>query len=722
MTAGFLVWAYTLLLPTLSDIGVVGQRILTDGPWGISMLRPQHLFGLEMPPLVHGVIWSLLVNVLSYIGFSLYRTPSPIERLQANTFVPSDLTPIAPSFRLWRSSVTVEELTTTIARYLGEERTRSAFESFATAQRISLEAKDDADFRLVRYAEHILASAIGGASSRLVLSLLLRKRTVSTKAALKLLDDANAAFQYNREILQTALDHVRQGIAVFDKDLQLICWNRQFGEILDLPPSLVRAGVGLADILRFNIRRGPHSGDQTEEFVSAQIERYVSSNEPFLERFAEGVVIEVRANHMPDGGVVTTFTDITASVEAAEALERSNETLERRVRERTEELTRLNAALARAKGEADAANISKTKFLAAASHDILQPLNAARLYVTSLTERGSREDRRLIDNIDASLEAVEEIFGALLDMSRLDTGALRPEFASFRIDELMRQIELEFAPLAATKGLDLTFVPCSLVVRSDRRLLRRLLQNLVSNAIKYTPEGRVLVGCRRRGDVVRIDVYDTGVGIPQSKWRDIFVEFHRLDQGAKIARGLGLGLSIVERVARVLGSSIELESESGRGSHFAVTVPRSSDTPMELPARTRPHADAGQLVGIAALCIDNEPSVLDGMEILLRGWGCDVLKAPSLALALTAISESSTIPNGLLVDYHLDEGNGIEAIIELRRRFGDIPAILITADRSPDVRELARSEGVQILHKPLKPAALRALLAQWRVLRVAAAE
>ncbi|HMA57521.1 MAG TPA: PAS domain-containing hybrid sensor histidine kinase/response regulator [Pseudolabrys sp.] len=722
MTAGFLVWAYTLLLPTLSDIGVIGERILTDGPWGLSMLRPQHLFGLEVPPLVHGVIWSLLFNILGYIGFSLHREPSPIERLQANTFVPSDLTPIAPSFRLRRSSVTVEELTTTIARYLGEERTRSAFETFAVAQRISLEPKDDADFRLVRYAEHILASAIGGASSRLVLSLLLRKRTVSTKAALKLLDDANAAIQYNREILQTALDHVRQGIAVFDKDLQLICWNRQFGEILDLPPSLVRAGVGLGDILHFNSRRGPRSGDHAEEFVSAQLERYVSSNEPFLERFAEGMVIEVRANRMPDGGFVTTFTDITASVEAAEALERSNETLERRVRERTEELTQLNVALARAKSEADAANISKTKFLAAASHDILQPLNAARLYVTSLVERGGREDRRLVDNIDASLEAVEEIFGALLDMSRLDTGALRPEFASFRIDELMRQIELEFAPLAAAKGIDLTFVPCSLVVRSDRRLLRRLLQNLVSNAIKYTPEGRVLVGCRRRNDVVRIDVYDTGVGIPQSKWRDIFVEFHRLDQGAKIARGLGLGLSIVERVARVLGSSIELESESGRGSHFAITVPRSNEIPMELPARESAHTDSGQLAGTTALCIDNEPSVLDGMETLLRGWGCDVIKAPSLALALTAISENSMVPNGLLIDYHLDQGNGIEAIVALRRRFGDLPAILITADRSPDVREQARSEGVQVLHKPIKPAALRALLAQWRVLRVAAAE
>jgi Na+/proline symporter/signal transduction histidine kinase/CheY-like chemotaxis protein len=722
MTAGFLVWAYTLLLPTLSDIGVIGARILTDGPWGLSMLRPQHLFGLELPPLVHGVAWSLLLNVFCYVGFSLRRAPSPIERLQANTFVPSDFTPIAPSFRLWRSSVTVEELTSTIARYLGEERTTSAFESFAGAQRISLEPEDEADFRLVRYAEHILASAIGGASSRLVLSLLLRKRTVSTKAALKLLDDANAAIQYNREILQTALDHVRQGIAVFDKELQLICWNRQFGEILDLPPSLTRVGIGLADILRFNGKRGEVTPDGVEEFVREQIERYVSGSEPFLERFAEGLVIEVRANRMPDGGIVTTFTDITPSVEAAEALERANETLERRVHERTEELTRLNAALERAKGEADAANISKTKFLAAASHDILQPLNAARLYVTSLVERGGREDRRLVDNIDASLEAVEEIFGALLDMSRLDTGALRPEFASFRIDELMRQIELEFAPLAAAKELDLTFVPCSLVVRSDRRLLRRLIQNLVSNAIKYTPEGRVLVGCRRCGDDLRIDIYDTGIGIPQSKWRDIFVEFHRLDQGAKIARGLGLGLSIVERLARVLDCTIELVSAAGRGSHFAVTVPCSNAAPIELPTRDDARIDPGQLAGIIALCIDNEPSVLDGMETLLRGWGCEVVKAADLAPALAAISESLLMPNGLLVDYHLDHGNGIEAIVELRRRHGDLPAILITADRSPTVREQARAENIQVLYKPIKPAALRALLAQWRILQAAAAE
>ena len=724
MSAGVLMWAYTLLLPSFADVGIVGQYILTDGPWHMAALRPQNLFGLSLPPLVHGVLWSLTANFICYAGFSWWRTPTPIERLQANLFVPSDLAPITPTFRLWRSSVTVEELTGTVARYLGEGRTRNAFESFAGMYRISLEPKDEADFRMVRHAEHILASAIGAASSRLVLSLLLRKRTVSTKAALKLLDDANAAIQYNREILQTALDHVRQGIAVFDKEVRLICWNRQFGEILDLPPNLLRVGSGLADILYFNAQRSDAPLNKIDDFVQAQIERYVSGCEPFLERFAEpGKVIEVRANHMPDGGIVTTFTDITASVEAAQALERANETLERRVRERTEELTRLNVALELAKGEADEANLSKTKFIAAASHDILQPLNAARLYVTSLIERqGGRGDGRLIDNIDASLEAVEEILNALLDISRLDTGAMRPEFASFRIDDLMRQIELEFAPLAGAKDIDLAFVACSLVVRSDRRLLRRLVQNLVSNAIKYTPAGRVLVGCRRRGDRLRIEVYDTGVGIPESQQRDIFVEFHRLDQGARIARGLGLGLSIVERVARLLGCDVEVDSVVGRGSRFAVSVPLSNAVAIDLPARDEIRVDPSQLVGITALCIDNEPSVLDGMETLLRGWGCGVIKAPDLALALASVAESSLMPNGLLVDYHLDHGNGIEAIRTLRRACGGLPAILITADRTPAVREQARAEGIQVLHKPLKPAALRALLAQWRVLRVAAAE
>ena len=723
MTAGILVWAYTLLLPSISDVGVVGD-ILNDGPLGLAWLRPQALFGLDLPPLVHGVVLSLLANVMLYIGCSLIRRPTAIERVQSDVFVPSSLAPMAPSFRLRRASVTTEELIATIARYLGDERTRELFASFAASRRVSLAPQAEADFQVLQYGEYLLASAIGAASSRLVLSLLLRKRTVSTKAALKLLDDANAAIHYNREILQTALDHVRQGIAVFDKDLALVCWNRQFGEIFDLPHSLTRIGIALEEILRHIASEGASDVRDLDDQVAQRLAKYTSEAEPFLERIAErGLVIEVRADRMPDGGLVTTFTDITPSVKAAEALERANATLERRVRERTRELTRLNAELERAKSEADDANVSKTRFIAAASHDILQPLNAARLYVTSLIERqeDDSEDASLVQNIDASLEAVEEIFTALLDISRLDTGAMKPEMTDFRISELLQRLEVEFAPLAREKGLDLIFMHCSLAVRSDRRLLRRLLQNLVSNAIKYTPKGSVLVGCRRRGGKLRVEVYDTGIGIPHAKRRAVFKEFHRLDQGARVARGVGLGLSIVERIARVLDCELALKSNVGRGSRFSVEVPRASAAIVEPMPHAVRKAATGQLAGTVVLCIDNEHTILDGMQMLLGGWGCRVLKAADLTEALAAIEGSGLEPDGLLVDYHLDGGNGLGAITELRRRYGrDLGAILLTADRSVHVREEARAGGVQVLNKPVKPASLRALITQWRVQRVAA--
>src|ERR1700686_4659627 len=727
MTAGIVVWGYTLLVPSISDAGIVSASILTDGPWGLGFLRPQALFGLDLPPLVHGVLLSLAANFACYVGWSLSRRPTSIERVQADVFVPSTLAPIlapmAPSFRLRRASVTVEELIATVARYLGEERTRESFASFAASRRISLEPHAEADFQLLQYGEYLLASAIGAASSRLVLSLLLRKRTVSTKDALKLLDDANEAIHYTREILQTATDHVRQGIAVFAKELNLVCWNRQFGEIFDLPHGLTRVGIALDEILRYVAKHGDHDEKNFDAAIAERIAKYPSEVEPFLERFAErGLVIEVRSNHMPDGGLVTTFTDITPSVKAAEALERANATLERRVRERTGELTRLNAELERAKAEADDANVSKTPFVAAASHDILQPLNAARLYVTSLAERQrAGEDADLVQNIDASLEAVEEIFTALLDISRLDTGAMKAEMTDFRVDELLQRLDVEFAPGGREKGLNLRFMPCALTVRSDRRLLRRLLQNFVSNAIKYTPAGSVLVGCRRRGGKLRIDVYDTGIGIPHSKRRAVFKEFHRLDQGARVARGVGLGLSIVERIARVLDSEVALKSVVGRGSRFSVEVSRAAAVAASPAVAAMTRTPGGRATGTVALCIDNDRSILDGMEKLLGGWGCRVLTAADLTEALAAMDASGLEPDGLLVDYHLDGGNGTARIAELPRRLGrDLPAILITADRSLHVREEAQAEGAHLLNKPIKPASLRALITQWRVQRVAA--
>ena len=349
------------------------------------------------------------------------------------------------------------------------------------------------------------------------------------------------------------------------------------------------------------------------------------------------MVIEVRSNRMPGGGFVITFSDVTPSFEAAEALERANATLEKRVRDRTEELTRLNSELARAKSTAEDANISKTRFLAAASHDILQPLNAARLYVTSLVERQSGGEECAWSRTSTnSLEAIEEILGALLDISRLDAGAMTTSITSFKMADLMRSLEIEFAPIARAKGLELAFVPCSLPVESDRTLLRRLLQNFISNAIKYTPRGRVLVGCRRRGQSLQIGIYDTGVGIPVQKRGEIFKEFHRLEQGARIARGLGLGLSIVERLARVLNHGIAL-SRCGGGSVFSVTVPIAKAINYTAAVTSATPLSRTPMSGALIVCIENDAAILDGMKTLLTAWDAEVIAVGDPEAAIAAI-------------------------------------------------------------------------------------
>src|ERR1700726_5283721 len=251
MLVGIAVWSYTLFLPSFLDGNTAGLLLLQHGPFGIEALRPQALFGADLPPLLHGVLWSLSLNLLTYIALSLAREPSSIERLQADLFVPHALAPIAPTFRRWRTMVTVQDIQSTVAQYLGPDRARHSFEAFAATHHARLEPAAPADFELLQHAEHLIASSIGAASSRLVMSLLLRKRTVSAKAALKLLDDSHAALHFNREMLQTALSHVRQGIAVFDADLQLICSNRQFGEVVGLPPHLVQIGIPLREILEY---------------------------------------------------------------------------------------------------------------------------------------------------------------------------------------------------------------------------------------------------------------------------------------------------------------------------------------------------------------------------------------------------------------------------------------------------------------------------------------
>jgi Na+/proline symporter/signal transduction histidine kinase len=715
---GFGIWAYTLLLPWVARAGWIPMSLVADGPYGLGFLRPQALFYLQFEPLTHGVLWSLIANVTAYIFVSLLRAPEPIERMQAQLFGASD-PPLAepnPSFRLWRTAVTVGDLKHTVVRYLGSERAERSFAEYEASRATPLVAEAEADISVLRFTEHLLTSAIGAASARLVLSLLLRRGNVSGQSALRLLDDASEALQYNRDLLQSALDQVRHGLGVFDRDMRLICWNRQYRELLNLPEDLVRVGVPLEHILRERALRGDFGSGAPEDHVKVRFTRLAVTRETFLDNLAPlGRILEIRTAPMPQGGIVTTYLDITDQVAASEALARANETLERRVAERTAELVRVNEALSEA-------NLAKTRFLAAASHDLLQPLNAARLYASSLIERSlPEESQRLAHNVDTSLEAVEEILGALLDISRLDAGKLEPENRSVVLGDLMSQLALAFEPMARAKGLELRVVQTRALVHSDPRLLRRVLQNLLSNAIKYTSRGKVLFGVRPRGNRVEIQVWDSGPGIEPAQQLLVFKEFHRLAETAASERGLGLGLSIVERIGRVLEAPIKLRSTPGKGSLFSVSLPRAAGAAGRARASDMPPTVA-DIRNLRVLCIDNEGDVLDGMRALLDGWGCKSVMAADTEEAIERLRGMEGLPSVILADYHLHAGTGVEAVKAIFSAIGrDVPVVFITADHTLEVQREIRGMGFVMLRKPLKAAQLRAILSRISMqLRVAA--
>ncbi|HYH37176.1 MAG TPA: NahK/ErcS family hybrid sensor histidine kinase/response regulator [Azospirillum sp.] len=417
--------------------------------------------------------------------------------------------------------------------------------------------------------------------------------------------------------------------------------------------------------------------------------------------------------------------------ENARKLIEAKEVLERRVEERTSELTReiaerraVEAALEAARNQAEEANRSKDRFLAAASHDLLQPLSAARLMVASLLERAMRpENRELVENIHTALTGADDLLSDLLDISKLDAGGVTPQVSDVALGPLLEGMAAEFAPLAEAAGLALTVMPCPATVRTDAHLLRRVLRNLVSNAIRYTRQGRVLVGCRRSGDTLRIEVWDTGIGIPADKLGAIFQEFHREGRAARIhARGAGLGLAIVERIARVLGHPVGVRSAVGKGSVFTLTVPVAQGA--AAPAATVAPDGEDDLAGVAILAIDNDESVLMGLTSLLRAWDCEVLPGSVPEDAIAAAQRAGFVPDLLITDFHLDEGAiGADVVRAVRHVLGaGIPAIIVTADRSAQVRERIERAGAHLLYKPVKPAKLRALVSHALAPVAAAAE
>jgi CheY-like chemotaxis protein len=406
---------------------------------------------------------------------------------------------------------------------------------------------------------------------------------------------------------------------------------------------------------------------------------------------------------MPGGGFVATYTDVTEFRSVERGLRQANETLEQRVGERT-------ALLEAAKREAEHANDAKGRFLAAVGHDLMQPLHAAHLLADALRQRGGGEQRELARQIGGALESTTDLLATLLDMSRLEAGGLVPEPRAFPLADVLDPLVAQFRVLAAERGLRLRHVPTRAWVRSDPQLLRRVLQNFLANAVRYTQSGSVLLGVRRRGAALRVEVLDTGPGIGAGQREAIFEEFRRGEDAP--GQGLGLGLAIARRIAGLLASDVHLRSVPGRGSAFAIDVPRAAAAHAQAPG---PRG----LAGLRVLVVDNEPQALGELAAVLRGWGCRVEAAADGTQAERVLASQRC--DLWVFDYHLDGGdNGVALHARLAQRHGAVPCMVLSADQTGAVRVAAQESGLPLLGKPLRPLALKSVLDRMLAARAAA--
>lgn len=449
-------------------------------------------------------------------------------------------------------------------------------------------------------------------------------------------------------------------------------------------------------------------------------------------RRKDGSSIDVLMNLLlkPDqDGLVEGFVaDITERKLAQQHLEQLNDQLEQRVAARTDELLEANRNLQQqiarreriecdlrdARDAAEAANRSKDKYLAAASHDLLQPLNAARLLISTLRERRlPAAEQLLVERTHQALEGAEDLLTDLLDISKLDQAAVKPDLAVYRLDEMLAPLVSEFQSVAEAVGLELRVRFGDFALFTDLRLMTRILRNFLSNACRYTERGSILLAARRRGDQLRLEVWDTGRGIAADRLESIFLEFNQLDVGrAADRKGVGLGLAIVERIAKILGYRVQVESRPGRGSRFSIQVPLAARVPLPISLQAPQPGTGNPLPGRRLLVLDNELSILESMAALLGQWGCEVLTATDQAAALAVLQGRA--PELILADFHLDHGvTGCQVVQQLREHFQQpLPAVIITADRSDQCRRALQQLGAPLLNKPVKPGKLRAVLSQ----------
>ena len=715
LVAGFSVWGYTLLLPSLAAAGWLPTAWIGQGPFALSWLKPQALFLMSgWDPVTHGAFWSLLANTGCCIFVSLRFRPGAEERLRAAAFLHPD-TARAPDVVEWRGRVRVADLVAIAERIVGERHAARAFAEFAEGSGQVLPGEASASRALVQHTERVLAGAIGAASARRMLTSALRGTGLDLFEAATLLDETSQELRFNRELLAVTFDNMLQGISVVDRELRIVAWNRRYIDLFGYPDGYVYVGRAVADLIRHNAALGLLGEGDVERQIERRLDHLrCGTPHVFVRERPDGRVIETRGEPLPGGGYLTTFSDVTPYKRAENALRVANETLEQRVMQRTGELEQALIAQQQAVRQAEAANHSRSRFLAAASHDLLQPLNAARLFTSALRHQPlDRESGRLAERIDTAFKAAEDLLDALLESSRLEAGKYQADVSNIALGELIDSLREQFSVLAATRGLRLGFVATRAWVRSDPQLLRRILQNFLANALRYTQHGGVVCGVRRVGANLRVEVWDSGPGIEEDQLGDVFDEFRRGKQVSPWGeKGLGLGLAICERMARLLGHRIDVRTWPGRGSVFSIELPR---VPAQVqPPQASPRGDNAVFPhALHALCLDNDLAILDGMSALLSRWGISCDLACTMDEALAAVERCR--PDLLLVDYHLDdEVDGLAAITALAARCPPAPpAALITADTSPELPLRARALGHALLRKPVKPAALRALIRQF---------
>ncbi|GIU27256.1 hybrid sensor histidine kinase/response regulator [Shewanella schlegeliana] len=694
---GFSLWCYILLQGAVDSPAIVtADFALLD----------------SITPNVRDILIALLANCACYMLGSVWFRAGVAERMQASAFV----TPGQLKKDINRKSAPVsqQDLLILASRFVSPTRAYESFSAFSEDAVKSDSWHKAAPPELIAHTEHMLAGVLGASSASLVLDSVLQGRDLALDEVFSLVDEASSKIILSQDMLRGAIEHAYEGMSVVDKDLNLVAWNFKYAELYDYPENFLQAGMPISDVVRFNATRGFCGEGEIEEQVEKRVQHMRNGTPHVSERQRkDGKVIKIQGNPMPSGGFVMTFTDITQYRQQAMELQQANETLEARVKERTYELSMLNSQLLEAKAQEENANASKSRFLAAVGHDLMQPLNAARLFTASLSQYPNLdlEGKTTLNHVNSSLKIAGELLTDLLDISKLDSDMVEVNRRDFAIADLIDGLAVEFDAMSKDSLIKFSFVSSSVTINSDPSLLRRVLQNFLTNAYRYAKGNRVLLGCRRRGEELEIQVIDTGCGIDESETTEIFKEFKRLDNPeSKSVSGLGLGLAIADRISRVLSHEINVSSELGKGSMFSIRVPigkkNTAPKPKKVSSLLQP------LAGVKVLCIDNEKAILAGLESLLSRWQCEVICACDLADARIKLGLKGVAPDIILADYHLDNGqNGVDAMDGIRSLYGEhLPGIVITANTQKELIDDMQRRGYHYMAKMVKPAALRALI------------